>query len=422
MPSVVQKHFSVKGMVDVMPPQSLLWQKVEAVARRVFDSYGYREIRTPIVEATELFRRGVGETSAVVEKEMYTFTDQGGDSLTLRPEGTASVVRAYIESGACVAEPIARYYYMGPMFRRERPQKGRQRQFYQIGCELLGVESPLSDAEVIAMTAHFLEEVEVESVELEINSIGCAECRPSFDNALSLFFRNCDELCEDCMRRLARNPIRILDCKQRKCQELVRRAPVISAHWCETCREHFSSVQVALKLLDVPFVINEKIVRGLDYYMRTAFEFTTGKLGAQSAVVGGGRYDGLVAALGGPDIAGVGFALGIERLIMLLEAQQKGKEPSDIVFFAVLGNLARDAVLPIIQTLRRDGVCVEWDYAARSLKAQMRRAGRIGAETVVIIGDDEITKGHAIVRDMRAGAQREVRISDLPMHFVQIGG
>lgn len=418
-----KKYTAVKGMVDVMPAQSRLWQKVEAAARNVFGMYGYHEIRTPIIEHTELFQRGVGETSAIVEKEMYSFTDQGGDALTLRPEGTASVVRAYIESGACVNEPISRYYYMGPMFRRERPQKGRQRQFSQIGCELLGVESPLADAEVIAMTAHFLEEVGVEGVKLQINSIGCAECRPAFNDALGVYLGGCAEsLCAECLRRLARNPLRILDCKQEACQAVVRGGPAISAHWCSSCRSHFEAVRGALDLLGVSYQHDENIVRGLDYYMRTAFEFITDQIGAQGAVVGGGRYDGLVAALGGPDVAGVGFALGMERLILLLEAQREALRREDLIFFAVLGKQAEMTILPILQTLRRDGVRVEWDYAARSLKAQMRRAGRIEAETVVIVGDDEIAKGLATVRDMRAGTQREVRIRDLPMHFVQIGG
>lgn len=410
-------------MVDVMPPVSRLWQEVESAARRVFDSYGYHEIRTPIAERTELFRRGVGENTSIVEKEMYTFTDQGDESLTLRPEGTASVVRAHIESGAYVAEPVARYYYMGPMFRRERPQKGRQRQFYQIGCELIGVESPLADAETIAMTAHFLSEVGVDDAELEINSIGCAKCRPSFNEALLKCLDDCrDSLCEDCKKRIARNPMRVFDCKNENCRELIKTAPRISEYWCDECRPHFDAVKKALDLLEIKYTLNERIVRGLDYYMRTAFEFTSGKLGAQNAIVGGGRYDGLVKALGGPDVAGVGFALGVERLIILLEGERGLPKTEDLIFFAVIGERARDAVLPIIQMLRRDGVRVEWDYAARSLKAQMRRAGRLSAETVVIIGDEELAKGHAIVRDMRAATQREVKIKELPMHFVQIGG
>lgn len=418
-----QSFRAVKGMADILPPASALWQRMESTARRVFETYGYREIRTPLVEQTQLFRRGVGETTSIVEKEMYSFTDQGGESLTLRPEGTASVVRAYLESGAYVAEPVAHYYYVGPMFRRERPQKGRQRQFFQIGCELLGAESPLADAETIAMCAHFLEEVGAGAIELEINSLGCAACRPAFNEALAAHLHHLrPSLCEDCSRRLERNPLRVLDCKRESCQALLKNAPSISIFWCQGCRDHFAAVQRSLAILHVPSILNEKIVRGLDYYVRTAFEFTSARLGAQSAISAGGRYDGLVAALGGPDVPGVGFALGLERLALLLDETRSEGGKQDIVFFAILGERAQEATFPIIQTLRRDGVRVEWNYACRSLKTQMRRAGKIGAETVVIVGDDEVGRGHAIVRDMRAATQREVRLADLPMHFVRVEG
>lgn len=409
-------------MVDIMPPQIHLWQDVERAARRVFETYGYHEIRTPIVERTELFNRGVGETTSIVEKEMYSFVDRGEKSLTLRPEGTASVVRAAIENNVFNQDTIARYYYMGPMFRRERPQKGRQRQFYQIGCELLGVSSPQSDAEMILMADHFLNEVGAPSITCEINSIGCDACRPKYNEALIAFFNSYQrDLCDDCTRRLAKNPLRILDCKEEGCRKLIATAPMISKYWCDECKKHFDAVKAALTIANLKFKVNERIVRGLDYYMRTAFEFITTELGAQSAVAAGGRYDGLVKELGGPDVAGVGFALGLERLIMLLETKHAELKREDLVFFAVLGENAVTAVFPIIQMLRKDGVRVEWDYAARSLKAQMRRADKLGAESVVIIGDDEISKGHAIVRNMRDKSQKEVRLRDLPMHFVRMG-
>jgi histidyl-tRNA synthetase len=411
------KIAAVKGMPDILPPITAAWQAVEAAARRVFLTYGYHEIRTPIVEPTELFRRGVGESTAIVEKEMYTFEDKGGSSLTLRPEGTASVVRAYIESGTCFAEPIARYYYLGPMFRRERPQKGRQRQFHQIGCELLGVTSPLADAEVIAMIDHFLGEAGVAEVSLELNSIGCAACRPAFNEALTAYFRSHEsQLCADCARRLVRNPLRLLDCKNEGCAALVAQAPQIPDFWCADCAQHFGAVQQALRSMGVRFELNPRIVRGLDYYMRTAFEFTTTKLGAQNAVAAGGRYDGLVASLGGPEIAGVGCAIGVERLVLLREQAEAAAE--DLVFVATLGEKAQEAALPIIQRLRRDGVRVEWDYTARSLKAQMRRADKLAAESVVILGDDELARGEATVRNMRTKEQRAVRLADLPMLFV----
>ncbi|MBN1283238.1 MAG: histidine--tRNA ligase [Proteobacteria bacterium] len=420
MCSSPRKFQAIKGMADILPPDSALWQRVEATARRVFANYGYDEIRTPIAEPTELFRRGVGESTSIVEKEMYSFEDQGGDSIALRPEGTASVVRAYIESGVAASDPVASYYYMGPMFRRERPQKGRQRQFHQIGVELFGVAGPLADAEVIAMFDHFLRELDAPSITLEINSLGCPACRPSFDRALlDYLHRHKGSLCADCNRRIERNPMRALDCKNEGCRHLIDKAPVISEFWCGDCIAHFDAVKRELGLLAIEYRQNPRIVRGLDYYMRTAFEFTTDRLGAQNAVAAGGRYDGLVRALGGPDVAGVGCALGIERLILLLK--QHGEEvKSPPVFFAMLGESAREAMLPVIQALRAAGVRVEWDYSARSLKSQMRRADRKGARAVVIVGDDEVAKGEVSVKEMATGEQRAVKLADLTRHFVKV--
>jgi histidyl-tRNA synthetase len=409
----------VKGMVDIMPETAKLWHEVEATAERIFGTYGYGEIRTPIVERLELFRRGVGENTSVVQKEMYSFVDQGDESLALRPEGTASVVRAHIDTGAYVSNPVARYYYSGPMFRRERPQKGRQRQFYQIGCELLGVDNPVADAEVIAMVTHFFEEVGVSGLTTEINSIGCSGCRPDFNAALIDHLNSCkSELCDDCLKRLDKNPMRILDCKYESCRKAVESAPSFPDYWCEECSDHFTKLCEALDLMEIKYTKNHKIVRGLDYYNRTAFEITTQNLGAQNAVAAGGRYDGLVKELGGPDIPGIGFALGVERLILLLQASGREGKSDDVIFFAAIGENARNAVLPIIQALRKDGIRVEWDYAAKSLKAQMRRADKLGAGSVVIVGDDEISKGMAVVRNMRSKEQSEVKLRDLPMHFV----
>jgi histidyl-tRNA synthetase len=416
-----RKFQAVKGMADIMPPETKLWQDVESAARRVFESYGMSEVRTPIAEQAELFRRGVGESTSIVEKEMYVFEDRGGDLLALRPEGTASVVRAYIESGAGQSEPVAGYYYMGPMFRRERPQKGRQRQFHQIGCEILGYESPLADADVIAMFAHLLRELGIGGISLELNSLGCSQCRPSFNDALESFLaKRADGLCDDCRRRMGRNPMRVLDCKNEACRGLLGGAPRLPDYWCNPCKEHFGSVRKALGAMGIEHELKPGIVRGLDYYMRTAFEFIAGSLGAQNAVAAGGRYDGLVKALGGPDIPGVGCALGIERLVILMGKREEAGPPVHPVFFAIMGDQAAAAALPAIQTLRSDGVRVEWDYSMRSLKAQMRRANKIGAGTVVIVGDDEVAKGHATVRDMHTGAQHEVRIADLPRHFVRV--
>lgn len=418
------KIAAVKGMYDVMPPESHLWNDLEVASRRIFSRYGYDEVRTPVVETTDLFVRSVGETTAVVEKEMYSFTDRNGDSISLRPEGTASVVRAYIESGAAVTDPVARYYYTGPMFRYERPQKGRQREFHQIGLELFGVNSPMGDVETMATFIHFLDELKIESVTLEINSIGCNDCRPSYNGELVKYLKGrSSKLCDDCRKRIERNPLRVFDCKTESCIEELKNAPTISRWWCEKCKTHFDGVKDGLKILGIDFVVNERIVRGLDYYLRTAFEFTTTKLGSQNAVAAGGRYDGLVRDLGGPDTPGVGYAIGVERLVLLMEAQHgKPKRKQDLVYFAVLGGNAAQKILPTIQMLRKDGVRVEWDFGAKSLKAQMRRADKLNAESVVIVGDDELVKGHAVVRDMRAKTQHEVKLSELPMHFVQIGG
>jgi histidyl-tRNA synthetase len=424
MPSQSKKITAIRGMYDIMPPESVVWQHVEDTAARIFATYGYREVRIPVVEEKQLFVRSVGKDTDIVTKEMYDFEDRNGLPLALRPEGTASVVRAYIESGAHATEPLAKYWYRGPMFRYERPQKGRQRQFYQIGAEILGVQSPQADAEVIAMMAQLVKELELFDVALEINSIGCSECRPGFNDKLISYLKSVEgDLCADCKRRMQKNPLRVFDCKVEGCQAVLEKAPRISQSWCGNCSSHFEEVQAALKGVDVDYVTNDRIVRGLDYYMRTAFEFTTTKLGAQNAISAGGRYDGLVRDLGGPDIPGVGFALGMERLILLLTAQGKTNVPrEDLVYCAVLGENALHQALPIIQKLRSDGVRVEWDFASKSLKAQMRRAGKLGAESVIILGDDELKKGVAVVRDMRAKTQHEVRIDDLPMHFVQIGG
>jgi histidyl-tRNA synthetase len=418
------KITAVKGMYDVMPPDSHLWNDIEAVARRVFSTYGYDEMRTPVVEVTDLFVRSVGETTSVVEKEMYSFTDRNGDPISLRPEGTASVVRAYIESGTAVADPVARYYYMGPMFRYERPQKGRQREFHQIGLEVFGVDSPMADVETMATFVHLLSELKIEGVILEINSIGCDQCRPPYNQELVKFLKNKIQiLCDDCKRRLERNPLRVFDCKNEACIRELKDAPRISSWWCDTCKTHLHGVEAGLKNLGIHYILNERIVRGLDYYLRTAFEFTTTKLGAQNAVAAGGRYDGLVRDLGGPDIPGVGYAIGVERLVLLMENEHgKPKRKQDLVYFAIVGETIAEKIFPTIQLLRKDGVRVEWDFGARSLKSQMRRADRLNAESVVIVGEDEIAKGHAIVRDMRAKTQHEVKLTELPMHFVQIGG
>ncbi len=415
------KYTAVRGMDDCLPPETSRWQALESIARTTFASYGFSEIRTPIVEKTELFARSVGETTAIVEKEMYSFVDQGDDRLTLRPEGTASVVRAYVESGLASQHPHSKFYYMGPMFRRERPQKGRYRQFHQLGVELFGTAAPASDAEVMAMLWDLLENrLHLPDLTLEVNSIGCTGCRGGYLKALEDYLKaRADGLCGDCQRRLQKNPMRVLDCKNERCQAVLYDTPMVEQHWCEGCSGHFSEVQSMLKQLHVPYTINHRIVRGLDYYMRTAFEVTTTRLGAQSAVAAGGRYDGLVRQLGGPDVPGIGFAIGGERLMLLLEDAGTLAIPSaTTVCFVMLGRAARDTLLPVIQGLRHEGLMVHWDYDERSIKAQMRHADKVGAQFAVIVGDDELRNRAAIVKTMASGEQETVAFDRLVQHLM----
>lgn len=418
----MSKYTAVRGMNDILPSDTLRWQALETTARKTFASYGFSEIRTPIVEKTELFTRSVGETTAIVEKEMYSFVDQGDEHLTLRPEGTASVVRAFVESGMASQNPQSRLYYMGPMFRRERPQKGRYRQFHQLGAEVFGTSAPASDAEVMAMLWELLDrQLHLPDLTLEVNSIGCAGCRGGYLDALNEYLKaRADKLCGDCQRRLQKNPMRVLDCKNEKCQTILHDTPLVEQYWCEGCGSHFADVQSMLKQLHVPHTINHRIVRGLDYYMRTAFEVTTTRLGAQSAVAAGGRYDGLVRQLGGPDVPGIGFAIGEERLMLLLEDAGTLAVPSLLrVGVVMLGKPARDALLPLIQKMRHEGMNVQWDYEDRSLKAQLRHADKNGAHKVVIAGDDEIKNRAVIVKTMATSEQTIVPLDGLVQHLVK---
>ncbi len=309
---------AVRGFKDILPTETGKWQYIEKIAREILANFGFREIRVPILEKTELFKRSIGESTDIVEKEMYTFLDRGDEYLTLRPEATASIVRAYLEHAMYAHDPVARLFTIGPMFRRERPQKGRFRQFHQINAELLGLDDPRTDAEVILMLMQFLMRAEISDLRLQINSLGCTECRPSFRKALSDFLRGKEEqLCKDCQRRLAMNPLRVFDCKTTNCIEVIDHAPQILNFLCPGCMDHFTKVKEALGMFEIGFEVNPKMVRGLDYYAKTTFEVVTEHLGAQNAVAGGGRYDGLVKDLGGPDIPGIGFAIGMERLISI---------------------------------------------------------------------------------------------------------
>jgi histidyl-tRNA synthetase len=394
---------SVKGFRDVIEDDGRRWEVLETDARRIFETYNFREIRIPIVERTELFRRSIGETTDIVEKEMYTFEDRDGTSLTLRPEGTASVVRAYVEHSLFQKEPVSKLYYFGPMFRRERPQKGRLRQFYQIGAEVLGRDDPAADAEMLFLLYDLLAAFQVAGAEVQINSLGCRKCRPTYRAVLVDWGRSRHaDLCEDCRRRIDQNPLRLLDCKQPGCLALRDSAPLVSSSLCDECRRHFERV---VELLDVERRrprMQPHMVRGLDYYCRTAFEVIAPGLGAQSAIGGGGRYDGLVRDLGGPDVAGVGFALGMERLAMTLAQSGRAFEDSPEIVVLPVGAAAEPLALQIAQRLRHNGVRVELESGEKSLKSQMRRADKLGARYALIVGDDEIKAGALTVRDLRA--------------------
>jgi histidyl-tRNA synthetase len=387
---------------------------VEAVSREVFHDFGFQELRVPILERTELFARSIGEATDIVEKEMYTFTDRGGDSLTMRPEATASVVRAYIEHKLYAANPEWKLYTMGPMFRRERPQKGRYRQFHQINSEVFGVHDPRADAELILVLVTILNALQLSDVTLHVNSLGCRQCRPDFKAALNAFLANrAETLCPDCQRRRDRNPLRVFDCKAAGCKEAMAQAPSVLDHLCEDCRSHFTVVQTALSRFGVSYETDHRLVRGLDYYTRTTFEVLTGALGAQAAVAGGGRYDGLIKALGGPDEPGVGFAIGADRLIELLTDQQKGACEPLPLFVAALGEKAQGQVFYWIQELRKKKIRTEMDFQDRSLKAQMRRADKLGAQFALIVGDQEIEMGRAVLRNLATKEQEEISVKDV---------
>jgi len=418
----LMKITSIKGFADILPGEVETWQWVEAQAHRVFKAYNFAEIRIPILEKTELFSRSIGETTDIVEKEMYTFDDRDaragrnaeGAKLTLRPEGTAGVVRAYVESELYKVEPVRKLYYSGPMFRRERPQKGRMRQFHQIGAEALGRGDPYIDAEILLLLHDLFQALALTEPSLQINSLGCSDCRPQYRASLLAFLKEREAaLCGNCQRRIDRNPLRALDCKESGCIEATQDAPSIVDSLCAVCREHFETVQRLLHETNVNFALNPRMVRGLDYYCRTTFEWTTKLLGSQSAVAAGGRYDGLVQQLGGPPIPGVGFAMGVERLAMLLRLQERSDTSGPAAYFAWIGAKARDWAFPVVHRLRQQGIGVEIEADARSLKSQMRRADKLNAHSVVILGDDEFAKGHVVLRDMASKEQQEIGFDDL---------
>jgi histidyl-tRNA synthetase len=399
----------VKGFHDVVPPQSERFTDLEGRLRAVLAAYNYGEIRIPIAERTELFARSLGETTDIVEKEMYSFEDRDGTSLTLRPEGTASVVRAAIEAGLAHRDQVAKLYYLGPMFRRERPQKGRSRQFHQFGAELIGRDDPLADAEVVMMLADCLDSAGLKERDLVLNSLGDAACRPAYRDALTAYGRaHFDALCANCRQRLDRNPLRLLDCKEEGCRRVMADAPLVTDHLCDPCRTHFAEVERLLHAAGVAYRVNPRLVRGLDYYVRTAFEVVSGNLGAQNAVGGGGRYDGLVEALGGAPLPGIGFALGLERLLMA--TSDLSSAPTPDVDVIPLSAEASPAAVRLARRLRALGMRCELEAAGRSVKSAMRRADKLDARFAVLIGDDELKAGRATVRDMRQKADHRLAL------------
>jgi histidyl-tRNA synthetase len=405
-----------RGTSDILPGQVEKWQQVERIMRQVCREYGYREMRTPIFEHTELFVRGVGETTDIVEKEMYTFLDRGNRSLTLRPEGTASAVRAYLENKMQAWPQPVKLYYLGPMFRYDRPQAGRYRQFHQFGAEVFGSHHPALDTEVMAMAMDIYRRLGLDHVELQINSVGCPGCRPALREKLQEFLRpRLPELCGNCRDRFERNPLRILDCKSESCAALVVGAPTTGDCLCDDCREHFEAVQKYLQTVGLPHKINLSLVRGLDYYTHTAFEIVAPEIGAQSSVGGGGRYNGLVEACGGPPAPGIGFALGLERILLAMEARgvAVSEMPGPDVFVAVIGPEAEQEAFSLVAALRRTGLQADRDYLGRSLKAQMRYAGKINARYTVLLGGEEYRRGVAVLRHMAGGSQEEVPLAEL---------
>lgn len=405
-----------KGTKDVLPNQVYRWHYVERKFDDICRRYGYKEIRTPIFEHTELINRGVGDTTDIVQKEMYTFNDHGGRSLTLKPEGTSPAVRAFVEHRMYAEVQPTKIYYDTPCFRYEKPQSGRLRQFHQFGVEIFGTPNMMADADVICLGHDFLEEMGIKGIVLEINSVGCPTCRETYRRALQDFLRpHYDELCDTCKNRFDKNPMRILDCKSQEDQELVKDAPNMIDYLCDECASSFEEVKGHLESMGLEYTVNPRIVRGLDYYTKTAFEFVSNKIGAQGTVCGGGRYDNLCQEIGGPPIPGVGFGLGKERLLMLMEAngvEIPEAEPSD-VFIVTMGDKGRIKGLEILRELHKKGISAQMDTLARNVKGQFKYAARLNAKKTIVIGDEELEKGVVQIKDMDRHEQQEVSFDNI---------
>lgn len=414
---------SIKGTLDLLPAESHKRQFVEQTCLEIAQNFGYREIRTPVFEHTELFQRGVGDTTDVVQKEMYTFEDKGGRSVTLRPEGTAGVVRSYLEHGLFNEPMPQKLCYLTSCYRYEKPQAGRLREFHQFGIECLGTASPAADAEVIAVANNLFEFLGVRNLKLEINSIGCKECRKEYHKALKSYFESKkEELCGTCLGRLDRNPMRILDCKSPVCSAIAKDAPKVTDYLCDDCKNHFDSVQSFLKVMGIDFTVNPTIVRGLDYYSRTVFEFVSTDIGAQGTVCGGGRYDGLVEEMGGNHTPALGFGMGIERLMLLMENQGLSFPEASAceLYIATMGEKATLQAAAIANALRREGMFVEFDVVSRSVKAQMKYANKIGAKFTVVIGDSELESGKVMLKNMESGEQQELSLASFESDILNI--
>ena len=414
---------AIKGTKDVLPKDVHKNQYIEATALDVASKFGYKEIRTPVFEHTELFQRGVGDTTDVVQKEMYTFDDKGGRSITLRPEGTAGAVRSFLENGLCNEALPQKVCYLISCYRYEKPQAGRLREFHQFGVECFGTASPLADAEIIALAKSLFDTLGVKDLSLEINSIGCPKCRAEYHKALKEYFASRkDELCDTCKGRLDRNPMRILDCKSPICHEIAQGAPVVIDYLCDECKEHFEKVQKYLDAQNIEYKINPQIVRGLDYYTKTVFEFVSNSIGAQGTVCGGGRYDGLVEELGGQHTASLGFAMGLERLMLLMEAQGREfpqAEKPDL-FIVALGEKATLKALEIAKDMREEGFSALLDLNQRSVRAQMKYADKLGAKFNVVIGDNEVENKIAKLKNMQTGEETEINLDTFVSGFYNI--
>ncbi len=404
-----------KGTKDVLPSQSHKWQQIEREIRYVCNLFNVKELRTPTFEHTELFLRSIGDETDVVKKEMYTFEDKGGRSITLKPEGTAPVARSYIENNLEAMSLPLKMYYLTPVFRYEAPQAGRLREHHQFGVEMYGSPSPYADAEVISIAYTLLSRLGVKNLELNLNSIGCPECRKNFNEALKEYLgSNLDKMCDDCKRRFSTNPLRILDCKKPNCKEIVASAPNILDYICDDCRAHFTTLQKILTDSGVPFRVNPSIVRGLDYYTKTVFEFVTTSLGAQGTICGGGRYDNLVSSIGGKQTPCVGFGMGIERLIMLLDAFDKQyDEPAPEYYIACQSEECREMCFKLMRALRDKGLSAETDFMGRSVKSQLKFADKLGAKYVVVIGKSELSDGTVTVKRMSDGNLQEKSLDEM---------